>query len=122
MLPASISQGASDGSPVPRFTHPPGSIGEVSKLPFEINEIRLRPGAVIADISCDIAGAVETTRPTIWADPVYEIAGIRHFCVDNIPGAVPVSASAGYATAILPFLSLIADSGHSILKTVKNSG
>ncbi len=71
----------------------------------------MRPGAVIADISCDTAGAVETTRPTDWADPVYEIGGIRHFCVDNIPGAVPVTASAGYARAILPFLSLIADVG-----------
>lgn len=71
----------------------------------------MRPGAVIADISCDTAGAVESTRPTTWADPVYEIDGIRHFCVDNIPGAVPVTASAGYATAILPFLSLIADVG-----------
>ena len=66
---------------------------------------------MIADISCDTAGAVETTRPTVWADPVYEIDGVRHFCVDNIPGAVPVTASAGYAIAILPFLSLIAEAG-----------
>lgn len=71
----------------------------------------MKPGAVIADISCDTAGAVETTRPTNWADPVYEVDGIRHFCVDNIPGAVPVTASAGYAKAILPFLSLIAEIG-----------
>jgi len=71
----------------------------------------LNPSAVIVDISCDTAGAVETCRPTTWADPVYEIDGIRHFCVDNIPGAVPVTASAGYSKAIHPFVSLIAEIG-----------
>jgi alanine dehydrogenase len=62
----------------------------------------LRPGAVIVDISCDTAGAVETSRATSWADPVYVEENIRHFCVDNIPGSVPVTASAGYGQAILP--------------------
>jgi len=71
----------------------------------------LNPAAVIVDISCDTAGAVETCRPTSWADPVYEVDGIRHFCVDNIPGAVPVTASAGYSKAIHPFVSLIAEIG-----------
>jgi len=62
---------------------------------------RLRPGAVICDVACDEAGAVETSRPTSWADPVYEVDGVRHFCVDNIPGAAPVAASAGYADALM---------------------
>lgn len=61
----------------------------------------LRPGAVICDIACDEAGAVETSRPTRWAEPVYEVEGVRHFCVDNIPGAAPVAASAGYGAALL---------------------
>ena len=72
---------------------------------------RMKPGAVIADISCDPAGAIETTRATKWEDPVYDVDGIRHFCVDNIPGAVPATASAGYAEAILPFVALIAEHG-----------
>ena len=72
---------------------------------------RLDPCAVIADISCDPAGAIETCRATKWEDPVYEVDGIRHFCVDNIPGAAPATASAGYAEAILPFVSLIAEHG-----------
>lgn len=71
----------------------------------------LKPTAAIADISCDTAGAIESCRPTTWADPVYEVDGIRHFCVDNIPGAVPATASAGYSRAISPFVKRIADEG-----------
>jgi len=71
----------------------------------------LKPTTVIVDISCDTAGAVETCRSTTWAEPVYEVDGIRHFCVDNIPGAVPVTASAGYSQAIYPFVNLIAELG-----------
>lgn len=71
----------------------------------------LRRGAVIVDISCDPGGAIETSRVTTWDDPVYEIEGVRHFCVDNIPGAAPVTASAGYAQAILPHIELIAEHG-----------
>jgi len=72
---------------------------------------RMKPHAVIVDISCDPAGAIETTRATKWEDPVYEVDGIHHFCVDNIPGAAPATASAGYAEAILPFITLIAEHG-----------
>jgi alanine dehydrogenase len=71
----------------------------------------MQPGAAIVDISCDPAGAVETCRATTWRDPIYQVDGIRHFCVDNIPGAVPVTASAGYAEALLPKVRLIADIG-----------
>ncbi len=71
----------------------------------------MKPGAVIVDISCDTAGAIETSRPTSWSDPVYVVDGVRHFCVDNIPGAVPVTASAGYGEAILPRVLAIAEKG-----------
>jgi alanine dehydrogenase len=72
---------------------------------------QMKSTAVIVDISCDEGGAVETTRATTWADPVYVEDGIRHFCVDNIPGAVPVTASAGYGAALLPFVKLIGEVG-----------
>ena len=72
---------------------------------------QLKRGAVIVDISCDPAGAIETSRATKWEDPVYEVDGVRHFCVDNIPGAAPATASAGYAEALLPFVVLIAEHG-----------
>ena len=71
----------------------------------------LKPTCVIVDIACDTDGAIETCHPTTWADPVYEVDGIRHFCVDNIPGAVPVTASQGYGNALLPYVSDIADLG-----------
>lgn len=72
---------------------------------------KMKAGAVIVDISCDTAGAIETSRPTSWDDPVYIVDGVRHFCVDNIPGGVPVTASAGYGEAILPRVKAIADKG-----------
>ena len=72
---------------------------------------RMRRTAVIADISCDTAGAVETTRPTTWAEPTYVEEGITHFCVDNIPGAASVTASAGYGRALLPHILAIAEHG-----------
>lgn len=71
----------------------------------------LKPTAVIVDISCDEGGAIETSRPTSWQDPVYVEEGIRHFCVDNIPGAVPITSSAGYASALLPHIKSIAHNG-----------
>lgn len=81
---------------------------------------QMKPTAVIVDISCDTAGAIETCRPTSWADPVYTVDGIRHFCVDNIPGAVPATASAGYGEAILPRIGRIAAVG--VPAAVKEDG
>jgi alanine dehydrogenase len=78
---------------------------------------RLPRGAVICDISCDEAGAIETSRPTSWAEPTYHVDGVLHFAVDNIPGAVPVAASAGYARAILPFLRAIG--AHGVLEACR---
>ncbi|PIE73850.1 MAG: alanine dehydrogenase [Deltaproteobacteria bacterium] len=72
---------------------------------------RLKKNACIVDISCDTGGAVETSRATSWEDPVYTVDGIRHFCVDNIPGSVPVTASAGYGEALLPKIIEIAEKG-----------
>ncbi len=66
---------------------------------------------VIADVSCDEAGAIETSRPTSWEHPTYHAEGRLHFVVDNIPGAVPVAASAGYANALLPFLLELGEKG-----------
>ncbi len=72
---------------------------------------KLKSNAIIIDISCDTAGAIETCRPTTWDNPIYEVDGIRHFCVDNIPGAAPVASSAGYGNAILSRVQMIADIG-----------
>ena len=79
---------------------------------------RLKPRTVIVDISCDTAGAIETSRSTSWAEPTYVEEGIVHFVVDNIPGAVPVTASAGYGEAILPRLLAIGE--HGVVKACQD--
>ncbi len=71
----------------------------------------LKPTCVISDISCDEGGAVETCRSTVWEDPTYREEGILHFCVDNIPGSVPVAASAGYSRALYPHIVSIINNG-----------
>jgi alanine dehydrogenase len=81
-----------------------------AEMVVEVKEI-LQSGTLIVDISCDTAGAIETSRTTNWSDPTYVVDGVRHFCVDNIPGAVPVTASAGYGEAILPKVRAIASLG-----------
>ncbi|WP_420547460.1 alanine dehydrogenase [Curvivirga sp.] len=72
---------------------------------------RLKPTAVISDISCDPGGAVETCRATKWEDPTYREEGILHFCVDNIPGSVPVAASAGYSRALYIHIKSMIENG-----------
>ncbi|MET0065552.1 MAG: alanine dehydrogenase [Candidatus Thiodiazotropha sp.] len=64
----------------------------------------MAPGGVVVDISVDQGGCIETTRPTTYEDPVYEVSGISHFCVTNMPGAVPRSASQALSAAMMPYL------------------
>jgi alanine dehydrogenase len=71
----------------------------------------MRPGSVICDVSIDQGGCCETSRPTTYADPVYEYAGVTHFCVANLPGAVPVSSTLAVTNATLPYVFALADRG-----------
>lgn len=64
----------------------------------------MAPGSVVADIAVDQGGCIETTRPSSYDDPVYLEEGVLHFCVTNMPGAVPRSASQALAGALLPWL------------------
>ena len=76
---------------------------------------RMQPGSVIADIAVDQGGCIETTRPTTYDDPVYSEEGVQHFCVTNMPGAVPRSASQALAGAVLPYLrQLLQDDWRSV--------
>jgi alanine dehydrogenase len=63
----------------------------------------MAPGSVLVDISVDQGGCVETTRPTTYAAPTYEHAGVVHFAVTNMPGAVPRSASQALSAALIPY-------------------
>jgi alanine dehydrogenase len=74
--------------------------------------LKLMPkGSLIVDIACDPAGAVETCRPTTHAEPVYEVDGIRHTCVDNLPSAVARTASYALSNAAMGYVLQIADKG-----------
>jgi len=71
----------------------------------------MQPGAVIVDVAIDQGGCFETSRPTTHSDPVYEVDGIVHYCVANMPGGVPVTSTKALTNATLPYVEAIADYG-----------
>lgn len=71
----------------------------------------MKPGAAIIDVAIDQGGCFESSRPTTHQDPVFEIEGIMHYCVANMPGAVARTATIGLGNATMPFLLKIADKG-----------
>jgi alanine dehydrogenase len=68
----------------------------------------MEPGSVLVDISIDQGGCFETSKPTTWAEPTYEVDGVTHFCVTNMPGAVPQTSSVAISAAILPYVQRLA--------------
>jgi alanine dehydrogenase len=71
----------------------------------------MQPGAVIVDVAIDQGGCIETARPTTHSDPVYEVDGIIHYCVANMPGGVPVTSTKALTNATLPYVEAIAEHG-----------
>jgi len=71
----------------------------------------MQAGAVIVDVAIDQGGCIETARPTTHSDPVYEVDGIVHYCVANMPGGVPVTSTRALTNATLPYVEAIADHG-----------
>lgn len=71
----------------------------------------LRPGAVLVDVSIDQGGCFETSRPTTHAEPTFVVDGILHYCVANMPGAVPRTSTYALNNATLPFVVALADHG-----------
>lgn len=65
-------------------------------------------GSVLVDIAVDQGGCFATTQATSWADPTYEVAGVTHFAVTNMPGAVPRTASQALSAALLPYVVRLA--------------
>ncbi len=72
---------------------------------------RMKPGSVIVDVSVDQGGCCETTRPTSHSDPVYQVDGVLHYCVANMPGIVPRTSTLALTNATLPFIVRIASVG-----------
>ncbi len=72
---------------------------------------QMKPGAVLVDVAIDQGGCFETSRPTTHADPIYEVDGIVHYCVANMPGAVARTSTIGLGNATMPHLLALADKG-----------
>jgi alanine dehydrogenase len=71
----------------------------------------MKQRAVLVDVSIDQGGCFETSHPTTHSDPVYEIDGVTHYCVANMPGAVPVTSTFALTNATLPYVLALADRG-----------
>jgi alanine dehydrogenase len=85
-----------------------------SKTPQLIKKEDLKKmelGTVLVDVAVDQGGCIETCRPTTHENPVYEIDGILHYCVANMPGAVPQTSTLALTQATLPYIQLIANLG-----------
>lgn len=71
----------------------------------------MRDGAVVVDVAVDQGGCIETCKPTTHEDPTFVVDGIVHYCVANMPGAVPYTSTIALTNATLPYLMRIADHG-----------
>jgi alanine dehydrogenase len=67
--------------------------------------------AVLVDVSIDQGGCFETSRPTTHTDPTYEVDGITHYCVANMPGAVPITSTYALTNATMPYVIELANLG-----------
>jgi alanine dehydrogenase len=71
----------------------------------------MRQGAVVVDVAIDQGGCFETSRPTTHSEPVYVVDGVTHYCVANMPGAVPITSTKALTNATLPYVEQIAEHG-----------
>jgi alanine dehydrogenase len=71
----------------------------------------MKDGSVVADVAIDQGGCFETSRPTTHSEPVYVVDGVTHYCVANMPGAVPITSTKALTNATLPYVEAIADHG-----------
>jgi alanine dehydrogenase len=77
---------------------------------------KMRDGSVIVDVAVDQGGCVETTRPTTHSDPTYIIDGVVHYCVANMPGAVPRTSTIALNNQTLPYVLRLADGGETFIR------
>ena len=80
----------------------------------------MKPGAVLVDVAIDQGGCFETSHPTTHAEPTFEVDGIIHYCVANMPGAVPMTSAQALNNATLPFVMKLADKGLAALDEDKH--
>jgi alanine dehydrogenase len=71
----------------------------------------MKEGSVLADVAIDQGGCAETSKPTTHSDPVYVVDGVTHYCVANMPGAVPITSTKALTNATLPYVEEVANLG-----------
>jgi alanine dehydrogenase len=71
----------------------------------------MKDGAVVCDVAIDQGGCFETSHPTTHSDPVYVVDGVTHYCVANMPGAVPITSTKALTNVTLPYVEEIANHG-----------
>src|SRR4051812_3699279 len=71
----------------------------------------MKEGSVLCDVAIDQGGCAETSRPTTHSEPVYVVDGVTHYCVANMPGAVPITSTKALTNVTLPYVEAIADLG-----------
>jgi alanine dehydrogenase len=71
----------------------------------------MKPNAVLVDVAIDQGGCFDTSHPTTHRDPTFEVEGITHYCVANMPGAVPITSTFALTNATLPYVIALADHG-----------
>jgi alanine dehydrogenase len=71
----------------------------------------MKEGSVLCDVAIDQGGCAETSRPTTHSDPVYVVDGVTHYCVANMPGAVPITSTKALTNVTLPYVEAIAEHG-----------
>ena len=78
----------------------------------------MKPGAVVVDVAIDQGGSLETSRPTTHEDPIFVEEGVVHYCVTNMPGAIPATSTIALTNATLPYVMALAENGfqRAILK------
>ena len=85
-----------------------------ARAPYVVKREQLalmKPGSVLVDVAIDQGGCFETSHPTTHRDPTFEVDGIIHYCVANMPGAVPITATQALTNATLPYAIALADHG-----------
>src|SRR3954453_10076646 len=85
-----------------------------ARAPYVVRREQLaiiKQGAVLVDVAIDQGGCFETSHPTTHHDPTFEVDGITHYCVANMPGAVPITSTNALTNATLPYAVALADLG-----------